>query len=122
MSAPSAQAFGGLAARLKVFPPSIWKIGRRSDFENIDARWQKHDGREFRLQLILLLTRPLLGASTGGRSSLRRNRRMINRRNTMMTGFGWMTNIGWADDTLDLGRSGDPRRMTSESDNLKRIR
>ena len=33
-----------------------------------------------------------------------------------MSGFGWMTDIGWADDTFGLGHSGsgDPKWMTPE--------
>ena len=41
---------------------------------------------------------------------------MIERRNSMttVTGFGWMTDIGWADDTLGLGRSGPNGLRESE--------
>ena len=63
------------SARLSLIRLAIRKIGRGSDFAKIDARWRKRDSREFRLRLGRLLTRPLLGAPSGGpsrRSSLRR--------------------------------------------------
>ena len=46
---------------------------------------------------------------------------MIDRRNSMTTetGFGWMTDIGWEDDTLGLGSTGDQKWMASGFDNLK---
>ena len=37
------------SARLGVIRLAIRKIGRGSDCEDIDARWRKRDGREFRL-------------------------------------------------------------------------
>jgi hypothetical protein len=46
------------SARLGVIRLTIRKFGRGSDFENIDARWRKRNGREFRLRSYRLLTRP----------------------------------------------------------------
>ena len=42
-----------------------------------------------------------------------------DRQATFDDGFGWMTDIGWADDIPGLGRSGDPKWMTSEFQYLK---
>ena len=71
--------WGSCSARLGFFVPSIRKEERGSDFENIDARWQKRDGQEFRLQFSRLLTRPLLGAPPGGPSPAQ-----------AADGLGWM--------------------------------
>ena len=43
------------SARLGVIRLAIRKFGGGSDFENIDARWRKRDGREFRLRGYRLL-------------------------------------------------------------------
>ena len=46
---------------------------------------------------------------------------MIDKRNSITTvaGIGWMTDIGWADDTLGLGHFGDPKWMASEFQELE---
>ena len=60
--------WGSCSARLVLIRLAIRKIGRGSDCTKIDAQWRKRDGREFRLQSYRLLTRPLLGAPSGGPS------------------------------------------------------
>ena len=54
--------WGHCSARLGAIRLAIRKIGRGSDCENIDARWRKRDGREFRLRFSRLLIRVETGS------------------------------------------------------------
>ena len=86
---------GSCSARLAVFLPSIRKEERGSDCENIDARWRKRDGREFRLRFSRLLISMMTGLTrTGFRWQLSpmhdvRLRVGLGRVDSTRTGFRW---------------------------------